>query len=165
MPHLIRITMMMRGTTVERVGMTRNRFGLFALSALLAVGSWVAVSSTSVSAQGAALVPIMLDDYRFLHDVTAVPNGEVTFDLKNVGDDVHELIVIKSDLDIAALPPGASRGEVDEAAIGEFIGGWEDVQPGATASGALILAPGRYILLCNLTDHYARGMVSTLQVD
>jgi uncharacterized cupredoxin-like copper-binding protein len=145
--------------------MTRNRFGLLALSALLAVGTWAAVSIHSVAAQASSQVPVKLDDYRFLHDVTAVPAGDVTFDLTNVGDEVHELIVIKSDMDTAALPPGPGRGEVDEAAIGEYIGGWEDVQPGAMANGTLILAPGRYILLCNLTDHYARGMVSTLQVD
>lgn len=145
--------------------MTRFRFGLLALSALLAVGSWVAVSTHPVAAQGASQLPIMLDDYRFWHDVTAVPAGEVAFDLKNVGDEVHELIVIKSDMDTAALPAGAGRGEVDEAAIGEYVGGWEDVQPGAAASGTVTLTPGRYILLCNLTDHYARGMVSTLQVD
>lgn len=145
--------------------MTRFRFGLLALSALLAVGTWVAVSTHTAAAQGATQLPIMLDDYRFLHDVTAVPAGEVTFDMKNVGDEVHELIVIKSDMDTAALPPSAARGVVDEAAIGEYVGGWEDVQPGASTSGTLTLAPGRYILLCNLTDHYARGMVSTLQVD
>jgi uncharacterized cupredoxin-like copper-binding protein len=145
--------------------MTRFRFGLLALSSLLAVGTWVAVSTHSVAAQGAAQLPIMLDDYRFLHDVTAVTAGDVTFDMTNVGDEVHELIVIKSDMDTAALPAGAARGEVDEAAIGEYVGGWEDVQPGAAASGTLTLAPGRYILLCNLTDHYSRGMVSTLQVD
>jgi len=97
--------------------------------------------------------------------VTAVPAGEVMFDLTNVGDEVHELILIKSDMDTAALPPSAVKGEVDEAAIGEYVGGWEDVQPGAMANGTLILAPGRYILLCNLTDHYSRGMVSSLQVN
>ena len=91
--------------------------------------------------------------------------GVVDFDLTNVGDEIHELILIKSDMDIAALPPSAIRGEVDEAAIGEYVGGWEDVQPGAMSSGTLMLAPGRYILLCNLTDHYARGMVSTLQAN
>jgi uncharacterized cupredoxin-like copper-binding protein len=145
--------------------MTRFRFGLLALSALLATGTWVAVSTHSAAAQGAATLAVALDDYRFWHDVTAVPAGEVTFDLKNVGDEVHELIVIKSDIDTAALPPSAIRGEVDEAVIGEYIGGWEDVQPGAVTSGTLTLLPGRYILLCNLTDHYTRGMVSTLQVD
>ena len=145
--------------------MTRFRFGLLALSAVLAVGTWVTVSTASAAAQGASQLPVSLDDYRFWHDVTAVPAGDVTFDLKNVGDEVHELIVIRSDMDTAGLPPGAARGEVDEAAIGEYIGGWEDVQPGATASGTLTLTPGRYILLCNLTDHYSRGMVSTLQVN
>ena len=145
--------------------MTRFRFGFLTLNALLAVGTWVAVSTHPAAAQGATYLPVKLDDYKFWHDVTAVPAGEVMIDLTNVGDEVHELVVIKSDMDTAALPPSAARGVVDEAAIGEYIGGWEDVQPAAMASGTLTLAPGRYILLCNLTDHYARGMVSTLQVD
>ena len=144
--------------------MTRFRFGLLALSALLAIGTWMAVSTHSAAAQGSS-VAVKLDDYRFLHDVTSVPSGDVSFDLTNIGDEVHELVLIKSDMDTAALPPSAVKGEVDEAAIGEYVGGWEDVQPGAMANGTLILAPGRYILLCNLTDHYARGMVSALQVN
>ena len=145
--------------------MTRFRFGLLALGALLAVGTWVAVSTHPAAAQGATHLPVKLDDYKLWHDVTSVPADEVMFDLTNVGDEVHELIVIKSDMDTAALPPSAARGEVDEAAIGEFIGAVEDVQTGTMKTGTMTLSPGRYILLCNLTDHYARGMVSTLQVE
>lgn len=143
--------------------MTRNRFGFLALSALLALGTWTAVWTHPAAAQTS--LAVKLDDYRFLHDVMSVPAGDVAFDLTNVGDEVHEMILLKSDMDIKALPSSAVSGEVDEAAIGEYVGGWEDVQPGAMASGTLMLAPGRYILLCNLTDHYSRGMVSTLEVN
>ena len=73
--------------------------------------------------------------------------------------------MFRSDLDVAALPPSSVRGEVDEAAIGEYVGGWEDVQPAGLVEGTLTLAPGRYILLCNLPRHYEYGMVATLQVN
>lgn len=145
--------------------MTRFRFGLLALSALLAVGTWVAVSSGSVSAQASTRMTVTLSEFSIMTEVAEVPAGEVTFDIVNTGEDIHEFAVFKSDMDINALPPSAVSGEVDEAQIGEYVGGVEDIQPATAASAMLVLAPGRYILLCNLTKHYQYGMVSTLQVN
>jgi uncharacterized cupredoxin-like copper-binding protein len=109
---------------------------------------------------------VTLSEFSIMSEVQEVPAGEVVFDVVNTGEDVHEMIVIKSDLDIGALPSSSSaRNEVDETAVGEYIGGFEDVQSGTAASGALTLGPGRYILLCNLSKHYENGMVSTLQVN
>lgn len=145
--------------------MTRFRFGLLALSALLAVGTWVTVSSGAAFAQASTRMTVTLLEYQIISERTDVPAGEVVFDVVNSGEEVHEFVLIKSDMDIKALPPSAIKGEVDEAAIGEFIGGFEDVPTGGMKSGALTLSPGRYILLCNLTGHYEGGMVSTLQVN
>ena len=145
--------------------MKGTRFGLLALSALLAVGSWVAVSTHAVSAQASTRLTVTMAEFSFAPEVSVVPAGEITFDVVNTGEDVHEMIIFKSDLDIKSLPPGKVRGEVDEDAIGELIGSFEDVQPATAATGTLLLGPGRYILLCNLTNHYAKGMVTTLTVN
>jgi uncharacterized cupredoxin-like copper-binding protein len=146
--------------------MTRFRFGLLALSALLAVGTWVTLTTPPASAQASTRMAVTLSEFSIMSEVPEVPAGEVVFDVVNTGEDVHEMIVIKSDLDIKALPPSPSaKNEVDESAIGEYIGGFEDVQSGTAASGALVLGPGRYILLCNLSKHYENGMVTTLQVN
>jgi uncharacterized cupredoxin-like copper-binding protein len=146
--------------------MTRFRFGLLALSALLTVGTWVTLTTHPASAQASTRMAVTLSEFSILSEVPEVPAGEVTFDVVNTGEDVHEMIVIKSDLDVAALPPSPSaKNEVDEAAIGEYIGGFEDVQSGTAASGTLTLGPGRYILLCNLSKHYENGMVASLQVN
>jgi uncharacterized cupredoxin-like copper-binding protein len=145
--------------------MTRNRFTLLALSALLAVGTWIGLSSSSAFAQASTRMTVTLLEFQIISERMDVPAGEVVFDVVNTGEDVHELILFKSDMDIAALPPSAIRGEVDEAQIGEYVGGFEDIQSGTLASGPLTLAPGRYILLCNLSKHYENGMVSTLQVN
>ena len=146
--------------------MTRFRSGLLALSALLAVGTWAAVSSSSALAQASTRMTVTLNEFQIITETPEVPAGEVTFDVVNTGEDVHELILFKSDLDIKALPPSPSvKDEVDESQIGEYIGGFEDVQSGTLASGTLVLSPGRYILLCNLSKHYGQGMVTTLQVN
>jgi uncharacterized cupredoxin-like copper-binding protein len=146
--------------------MTRFRFGFLALSALLAVGTWVTLTTHPASAQASTRMAVTLSEFSIMSERQDVPAGEVIFDVVNTGEDVHEMIVIKSDLDIKALPPSpSSKNEVDEAAVGEYIGGFEDVQSGTGASGTLMLGPGRYILLCNLSKHYENGMVSTLQVN
>ncbi len=145
--------------------MTRLRFGLLALSALLAVGTWVALSSGSAFAQASTRMTVTLLEYQIISELTDVPAGEVTFDVVNTGEEVHELVLIKSDLDVTALPPSNVKDEVDEAAVGEFVGAFEDVPTGGMTSGPLTLSPGRYVLLCNLTGHYNGGMVSTLQVN
>ena len=141
------------------------RFGLLAAGLLLALGASVATYPLAASAQTATRMTLTLNEFSILSELPAVPAGDVTFDVVNTGEDVHEVIVIRSDMDITALPPSRVRGEVDEIAVGEFVAGFEDVQPAAAASGTVTLTPGRYILLCNLTNHYAKGMVSTLQVD
>ena len=145
--------------------MTRFRFGLLALGALLAVGTSVALSGGSAFAQASTRMTITMMEYQIITERPDVPAGEVVFDVVNTGEEVHELVLIKSDLDTAALPPSNVKDEVDEAAIGEFIGAFEDVQTAGLATGALTLSPGRYILLCNLTGHYKGGMVTTLQVN
>ena len=146
--------------------MTRFRFGLLGLSALLTVGTWVTLTTHPAAAQASTRMAVTLSEFSIMTERQDVPAGEVVFDVANTGEDAHELIVIKSDLDTNALPPSPSaKNEVDEAAIGEYVGGFEDVQSGMAASGSLTLAPGRYILLCNLSKHYANGMVATLQVN
>ena len=144
------------------------RTGLIALSALVAVGVGAAVSTGAVSAQapspaGAAdraqqastRMTVTLSEYSIMTEIPAAPAGDITFDVVNTGDEVHEMIVFKSDADIKSLPKSASNpDEVDEDKVGEYIGGFEDVQSATSASGTLVLAPGKYILLCNLTKHY-----------
>ena len=141
------------------------RFGLIAAGLLLAVGASIAAFPLAASAQAPTRMTLTLNEWSIVSELPEVAAGEITFDVVNTGEDVHEVIFIRSDMDITALPPSRVRGEVDEDAIGEYVGGFEDVQPAAAASGALVLTPGRYILLCNLTNHYAKGMVSTLQVN
>ena len=95
-----------------------------------------------------------------------MPAGDVTFDVVNTGEDVHEMIVIQERPGHKALPPSpTTKNEVDENAVGEYIGGFEDIKSGTGRAGTLVLAPGRYILLCNLSKHYENGMVTTLQVN
>ena len=69
-------------------------------------------------------VQITLQEFSVSADPASVPAGSVTFEATNDGpDDVHEFVVIATDLAITELPT-AEDGSVDEAGEGlEVIGG------------------------------------------
>jgi uncharacterized cupredoxin-like copper-binding protein len=53
----------------------------------------------------------------------------------------------------------------DEEAPGMTpIGEVEDVKSGESMDLVLTLEPGRYVLLCNLTRHFEKGMVTEIEV-
>jgi hypothetical protein len=79
----------------------------------------------------------------------------------NAGTTGHELEIIKGD-SFEALPKTAT-GAVDEKALpsGALVRVADRFSPGTTANGSATLAPGTYVLLCNLvgagTSHAAKG--------
>jgi uncharacterized cupredoxin-like copper-binding protein len=95
----------------------------------------------------------------------AVPAGQVSFEVANMGWRTHEMVVLP-------LPGGQSAGErtpgsdgrVDEtASLGEAsascaAGTGDGITSGSIGWVSLRLSPGRYELVCNLKNHYANGM-------
>jgi plastocyanin len=74
-----------------------------------------------------------------------VKPGQLKLNVRNLGEDVHDLVVRRN---------------------GKRIGGLATiVRPGGTATLRLTLrTPGRYQLVCTVADHEARGMRATLRV-
>ena len=86
--------------------------------------------------------------------------GKVTITAPNDGTVVHELVLLKTDADPAALPKKGD--EVDESSsVGEIA----DVEPGSTKKATFKLAPGKYAMVCALPGHYEGGMYGSLTVD
>jgi plastocyanin len=74
-----------------------------------------------------------------------VRRGKVKLNIRNLGEDVHDLVVERA---------------------GRRVGGLATiVKPGATATLRLNLKKsGTYRLICTIADHEARGMRATLRV-
>jgi len=98
----------------------------------------------------------------------------VKFVAKNSGpDDIHEMVVLRTDLDPAALPVDKD-GKADEEADGiTSIGETGDVAVGETKEASFDLAPGKYVLICNIVQtepdgsieaHYKVGMRTAFTV-
>lgn len=106
--------------------------------------------------------------------VSTVKAGDVTFTLKNAGTIEHELIVLKTSLSFDKIPvvdcndppvPCATGADkIDEGpSVGES--GDPNPKPGESKTFTIKgLAPGSYVLVCNIAKHYQLGMRAAFTV-
>lgn len=105
---------------------------------------------------------------------STAPSGDVTFTVKNSGTIEHEMIVLKTDTAFDQLPiadagdpPAPAKSganKVDEGAkAGET--GDPNLKPGESRTFTIKgMSPGRYVLVCNIADHYRLGMRAAFTV-
>lgn len=116
-------------------------------------------TATQPAAAGRALT-IRMTEFAFDPKDTSAKAGTVTISAPNDGKVVHELVLLKTDEDPAALPKKGD--EVDEStSVGEIA----DVEPGSTKKAKFKLAPGKYAMVCALPGHYEGGMYGSLTVE
>ena len=139
---------------------------------LVGVASISLVSLGACGDDGGGTVQVTLQEFAVAADPPTAEAGEVTFEATNDGpDDVHEFVVLQSDLGPTELPVD-ENGAVDETGGGiELIGEIEDIPVGETQSVTLDLEAGNYVLICNIWDeeeqeaHYLEGMRTSFTVE
>lgn len=90
-------------------------------------------------------------------DKTKVKAGEVTFQVTNNSKDlIHEMLVAPAD-PAKPLPFVEKDFRVDEEAAKD-MGEVSELDPGKSGALTITLAPGTYILFCNVAGHYMSGM-------
>jgi uncharacterized cupredoxin-like copper-binding protein len=93
-----------------------------------------------------------------------VKAGEVTFEVSNSSKEtVHEMLVIPAPAD-GKVPYDANEAKFDEDKAGS-LGEVEETDPGKSGKLTLTLKPGKYILSCNVANHFANGMWTTFTVE
>jgi uncharacterized cupredoxin-like copper-binding protein len=130
-----------------------------------------APTASPAASAAAGTVDVKLQEWAVVPASTSVAAGEVTFHVTNTGPaDVHEFVVLKTDLDPGALPSDAT-GKVTEGGTGmEVIDEIEDIAVGQSQDLTVTLAAGKYVLLCNIYDetekeaHYTMGMRIAFEV-
>jgi hypothetical protein len=83
-------------------------------------------------------------EYRFTVSRRSVPAGPLRLQLRNIGEDDHDLRIVG--------PRGGVRAETGK------------VRPGRVGEIRTRLSRGRYTLICTVGDHEAHGMRATLLV-
>jgi uncharacterized cupredoxin-like copper-binding protein len=110
-------------------------------------------------------VNVLLEDFRVRQDAAVVPAGTVSFRIRNQGPTTHEVIVVRTDLAPDKLPLQPDGLTVNEEAPGiDLLDEVEGLDIDDRETLALRLAPGHYVLYCNLEGHYLGGMHEALTV-
>ena len=154
--------------------MTRNRttIMLAAFISIALVGAGCASTGVSpTAAGGGGTIEVTLQEWAVLPASDSAQAGDITFEVTNDGpEDVHEFVILKTDLDPSDLPTDED-GAVDEDGDGvEVVDEIEDIPVGETQEVTASLDAGSYVLLCNIWDdeegeaHYAMGMRTAFTV-
>lgn len=130
-----------------------------------------AASPSSTAAVGGTTVQVNLQEWAVVPASTSTAAGQVTFKVTNTGPaDIHEFVVLRTDLDPAALPTD-STGAVTETGAGMTVEDEiEDIPVGQSQDLTVPLVAGKYVLLCNIYDetekeaHYKMGMRIAFEV-
>jgi uncharacterized cupredoxin-like copper-binding protein len=118
-------------------------------------------------------VDVSLREFSIAPSVASAPAGTVTFEVTNDGpNDVHEFVVVRTDLAPDALPTDADGSVLEDGEGMEVINEIEDLAVGASETLMLTLEAGSYVLICNIVEeedgeteaHYALGMRTAFTV-
>ena len=133
------------------------------LAALLMCGLLlVACGGPSVSASAASQVIVEMTDYKVITNVPSVKAGTIKIGVRNLASMEHNLEVMKTDVAADQLPiDPASAKAIDVGKVGEIA----TIPGGTSAAVTLHLAPGKYVLICNIPGHYQLGMRASFVVE
>jgi uncharacterized cupredoxin-like copper-binding protein len=147
--------------------MPKPRLILLPGLAAMALAAAACNASASPSAGGGegTTVNVTLQEWAVVPEVASAPAGEITFHVTNDGpEDVHEFVVIQTDLAHGDLPVDET-GSVDEEGEGmTVIDEIEDIPVGESQDLTVTLEAGDYVLICNIysedeqESHYMMGM-------
>jgi hypothetical protein len=129
--------------------------------------------ATTSAANGATGVTVELNEFAVTVDPDSVAAGERAFSVENIGAEVHEFVVVKTNLPEEGLPT-LDDGSFDEEGAGvEVVDEIEDIASGDTQELTVAMEAGEYVLLCNLVEeeggeaesHFAEGMHTGFTVE
>ena len=127
--------------------------------------------STATTTAGPTTVQVTLQEWSVVPATTSAPAGEITFQVTNTGpEDIHEFVVLKTDLDPGALPTDANGVVTEDGAGIVVVDEIEDIPVGQTQALDVTLQAGKYVLLCNIYDdtekeaHFRLGMRTAFEV-
>jgi uncharacterized cupredoxin-like copper-binding protein len=97
-------------------------------------------------------------------DQTSVKAGTIRFDVVNWSRGMlHEILIVAVDDPQAPLPYDYWQAKVVEDQV-KVLGDTGELRPNQSYTLDVTLTPGSYLLVCNVSGHYAAGMVTPLTV-
>jgi uncharacterized cupredoxin-like copper-binding protein len=136
--------------------LSRSRAVALAVPVAAAAVVW---SAAQAGTDGGRVVSITERDFR-ISAPASIHAGMVRLRIHNLGPDTHELLIARAPT--GRLPLRGDGLTVDEEAVHSSV--LEGQERGKTGDLRVRLAPGRYVLLCNMAGHYLAGMRRTILV-
>lgn len=133
--------------------------------------NWLGVALLSLRVGTAAAPAVVVTAYDFAFKAPdSLAAGVVTLRLVNRGREPHQLVLMR--LDDTTSIARAMRSLVDDRSATTGVhaaSGIESAEPGASNETAVVLRPGRYIMICALPSndgraHVTKGMLHALTV-
>lgn len=109
-------------------------------------------------------VGIELIDFEVILPVASAAAGEITFNAMNNGATLHNVRIISTELAPDALPVDEASFAVDEDAV-DVVAAATEIDSDATEDIIVELAPGPYVIICNIPTHYENGMRAAFTVE
>jgi len=91
-----------------------------------------------------ARVQVVAREFSFVLSRQTIRAGEAIIELRNAGEDAHDLRLRRVG--------------------GTHVWAWPVTQAGGVVDEQVTLPPGRYVLYCSVANHRALGMTATLVV-
>jgi uncharacterized cupredoxin-like copper-binding protein len=143
----------------------RRRWALALVLAALALAVPLTVARRQAPTPSGTPVNVLLQDFKVRMDAAVVPAGTVSFRLLGQGPTTHEFIVVRTDRSPDKLPLQPDGLTVNEEALGvELVDEADGLDIDDRQTLDLRLAPGHYVMYCNLEGHYLGGMYAALTV-
>jgi uncharacterized cupredoxin-like copper-binding protein len=103
-----------------------------------------------------------MTDFKITVNVPSVKAGRTKIGVRNLANMEHSFEVLKTDLAHDKLPvDGASAKAKEDGKVGEI----KSVPAGKSGAVTIDLAPGKYVLICNVPGHYQLGMHTAFTVE
>ncbi len=97
-------------------------------------------------------------------DKATATAGKITFKANNKSAYYeHEMLIVKVENYSDALPYNVKERRVEEDKV-NAVGEISETKSGQSAEKTFDLAPGKYLLLCNVEGHYEMGMFTAFMV-
>lgn len=140
-----------------------KRLGAFGALAVVATLLTACGSGGGTPAQ---VVSVNERDFVIMASPKVVDAGDVVFRDHNHGPDAHEMIVVRVPAKSGLRLPFRSDGlTVNEEELQHAtVGALEPGEAGTVRELRVRLAPGRYVLFCNMAGHFMAGMETVVTV-
>ena len=122
------------------------------------------VVEPTAPAPSGTTIDVSLAEFIIDPSIGTAPAGTITFHVSSDGIIFHNFIVVATGLAPDALPFDEALFVVIEEQL-NIVASTADLDPGEQETLTVELAPGSYVLFCNIPTHYQVGMTVAFTVE